>query len=84
MNYAPCPKCRSANAERLKFTWWGGVLGPKLLNHVKCPACGHKFNGMTGADNTARIAIYMGIVAVICFGLMYVLFAALALLSLSR
>ena len=39
---------------------------------------------MTGADNTARIAIYMGIVAVICFGLMFVLFAALALLSLSR
>ena len=84
MNYAPCPKCRGVSAERLKFTWWGGVLGPKLLTHVKCPACGHKYNGKTGADNTARIAIYMGVIAVISFGLMCVLFAGLALLSLSK
>ena len=25
-NYQPCPKCQSLGAERMKFTWWGGVL----------------------------------------------------------
>ena len=84
MNYAPCPKCSNASAERLKFTWWGGVLGPKLLTHVKCAYCGHKYNGKTGADNTARIAIYMVVIGAICFGMLFVLFAALALLSFSR
>jgi hypothetical protein len=82
--YAPCPKCRAAASERVKFTWWGGVLGPKILNHVKCRSCGHKFNGKTGADNTAKIAIYMAVVGVICFGLMFVAAAAFVLMSLSK
>lgn len=47
------------------------MLGPKLLSHVKCSACGHKYNGKTGADNTAKIAIYMAVVGVVCFGLMF-------------
>lgn len=79
--YAPCPKCRATVGEKLKFTWWGGVLGPKILTHVKCNACGYKYNGKTGKDNTTGIVIYSVIVGVICLGLVVVMFAALAVVS---
>lgn len=81
-NYAPCPKCRGTNSEKVKFTWWGGVLGPKLLSHVKCASCGNKYNGKSGKDNTTGIVIYSVIVAILAFGLMFVMFAALAVLSM--
>jgi len=80
--YVPCPKCGGAS-ERLKFTWWGGVLGPKILSHVKCGSCGHKYNGKSGKDNTTGIVIYSAVVAVLIFGLMVVMFAGLAVLSVA-
>ena len=81
-NYVPCSKC-GGMAEKLKFTWWGGLLGPKILTHVKCTACGHKYNGKTGKDNTAGIIIYSVIVAIICLGLVVAMFAALGLLMIA-
>ena len=81
--YAPCPKCRATAGEKLKFTWWGGILGPKLLTHVKCNACGFKYNGKTGKDNTTNIVIYSVVVALICLGLIVVMFAALAVLMVA-
>lgn len=83
-DYAPCPKCRASSAQRMKFTWWGGVLGPKVLTHVKCAGCGTRYNGKTGTYNTARIAIYMTLVGLISFGLMFVLAAAYVLVNMSR
>ena len=71
------------NAEKLRFTWWGGVLGPKVLTHVKCPGCGKAYNGKTGKDNTKGIVIYSIIVAILALGLVVVMFAALALLMFS-
>jgi len=79
-NYVPCPKCAGA-AEKLKFTWWGGILGPKILTHVKCTACGYKYNGKSGKDNTTGIIIYSAIVAVLCLGLVAAMFVGLAVLS---
>lgn len=78
--YAPCPQCRNSAAERLKFTWWGGLLGPKLLTHVKCQSCGKKYNGKSGKENTTNIVIYSVVVGVICLGLVAVMFAALGVL----
>ena len=78
----PCPKCRGT-AEKLKFTWWGGVIGPKILKHVKCTSCGYKYNGKTGKDNTTGIIIYSAIVAILVFGFVMVMMVALALLSLA-
>ena len=75
--FAPCPKCSNSNAEQLKFTWWGGLIGPKILKHVKCQSCGAKYNGKTGKDNTTGIVIYTLIVGVIVFGLMMVFFTAI-------
>jgi hypothetical protein len=80
--FAPCPKCNNSAAERLKFTWWGGALGPKILTHVKCGACGMKYNGKTGRDNMIGIVIYSVIVGVISFGLLFI--AALAFTILTR
>ncbi len=82
-SFAPCPKCNQAAAEKLKFTWWGGVLGPKILTHVKCTACGYKYNGKSGKDNTTGIIIYSVIVGVLVLGLVVVMFAALAALMLA-
>ena len=76
-NYAPCPRCGASNAKQLNFTWWGGALGPKLLTHVKCLDCGYKYNGKSGKDNTAGIAIYFVVVGVLAFVLMFVAFAFL-------
>ena len=78
--YAPCPKCSKSVAEKIRFTWWGGILGPKLLNHVKCGDCGSKYNGKSGKDNTTGIVIYSIVVAVLVLALVVVMFAALGLL----
>lgn len=81
--FAQCPKCSSSNAEQLKFTWWGGVIGPKILKHVKCNSCGAKYNGKTGKDNTTGIIIYSVVVGVIAFSLMFVVFGVLGVLMMS-
>ena len=81
-NYVACPKC-GGQAEKLKFTWWGGLLGPKILTHVKCTACGYKYNGNSGKDNTTGIVIYSVVVGILVLGLVVVMFAALALLTMS-
>ncbi|CAN5708289.1 hypothetical protein BH20ACI4_BH20ACI4_11310 [soil metagenome] len=81
--FAPCPKCSSPNADQLKFTWWGGLIGPKILKHVKCNSCGAKYNGKTGKDNTTAIVIYCAVVGVVVFGLMMVFFTAMGVLMYS-
>jgi hypothetical protein len=54
-----CPRCHAQDEPRpIGFTWWGGVVGPRLLHHVECPRCRARFNGKTGQSNTAAIAIY--------------------------
>ena len=82
-NYVACPKCGGA-ADILRFSWWGGVLGPRMLSHVKCRGCGNKYNGKTGAANTGRIALYMLVVGALCFVVFLALFTVLAMLSMNR
>lgn len=79
--YAPCPQCKSSNAEKVRFTWWGGLIGPRLLSHVKCLSCGKGYNGKSGKDNTTGIAIYMVIIGVVVFGFVAVLLVALGILA---
>ncbi|MEO8701859.1 MAG: hypothetical protein ABI867_17575 [Kofleriaceae bacterium] len=70
-----CPKCQQdVLPSPVGFTWWGGLIGSKIINHVQCPSCGGRFNGRTGGDNTAAITIYMIVVGVLAFGLMYFVF----------
>lgn len=72
-NFAPCPKCQNTLAEKVNFTWWGGVLGPRILSQVKCQKCGAKYNGKTGKDSTAGIIIYTLVVGGFVFVLIFVI-----------
>ena len=53
-----CPRCGNPASKKVSFTWWGGLIGPKILNHVKCLNCGAAYNGKTGRSNTTGIIIY--------------------------
>ena len=72
--FAPCPQCGQSAAKPVNFTWWGGVLGPKLLSQVKCQACRKTYNGKTGKDNTKGIIIYSVVGMVVAFILFFALF----------
>jgi transposase-like protein len=63
--YAPCPNCSACEATEIGFTWWGGVVGPKMFHHVKCSKCGTTYNGKTGKSNQQAIAIYLAVSAII-------------------
>lgn len=65
--YAPCPNCGNTNAAKVKFTWWGGALGPNMLTHVKCQNCNTEYNGKTGKSNQQNIIIYFVAIFVIAF-----------------
>jgi hypothetical protein len=56
-----CPRCQSPDVYRPSFTWWGGLLGPKLFNHTICRACSLGFNWKTGKSNSTAIGIYFGV-----------------------
>ena len=68
--YVACPQCNSVYVDKVGFTWWGGVLGPKLLSAVKCGQCRYQFNGKTGASLKGPIAIYMIVVFIIAFAVL--------------
>ena len=72
-NGPPCPKCGCRAADPVKFTWWGGVIGPKLLSHVRCNACRYCFNGKTGRPNTTGILLYSLIGLIIAIVVVYAL-----------
>jgi hypothetical protein len=56
-----CPQCRSPHLTTPGFTWWGGLLGPKLLNHTICGSCSFGFNAKTGKSNNTAIGVYLGV-----------------------
>lgn len=67
-----CPRCQSdVQPAPVKFTWWGGLLGPRLLSHVECPACRARFNGKTGQPNTTGIVVYSVALGAITFVAVY-------------
>lgn len=70
-----CPYCKSDLPPKpAGFTWWGGVLGPKVLSHAICPACKKGYNSKTMQPNTTGIAIY----SVVVIALVLVVAALLA------
>lgn len=68
-----CPRCGCPHSTAVNFTWWGGVLGPKLLNHVECTHCRHAFNGKTGQSNTTGIIIYSVVTGMIALVILVLL-----------
>lgn len=68
-----CPKCGSPLVQPVKYTWWGGLLGPKLMHHTRCTECKYTFNSKTRKSNTANIIIYSVVLFVIAFALFFML-----------
>ena len=69
----PCPYCSCTDPQEIKFTWWGGLLGPKMLHHVKCMQCGKAYNSKTGRSNARAITIYVIVSSIIVIGLLVLL-----------
>jgi transposase-like protein len=67
----PCPQCGSKQIQKVSYTLWGGMIGPRLLNHVKCLDCKTTFNGKTGKSNARAIGIYLLVTFVIVFFIFY-------------
>lgn len=80
---APCPKCGAVGAQKVRFTWWGGLLGPRLFHHVRCPSCRAAYNGKTGRFNTTSIVVYMIVVFILAFAAAAALLAGMVLRALA-
>jgi hypothetical protein len=67
--YADCPQCHApGDATKVSFTWWGGFIGPAIINCVRCRQCGTQYNGTRGDYNGMRILIYQLVGAGIVVG----------------
>jgi hypothetical protein len=64
---ASCPQCGGGSTSKVTFSWWGGLLGPKLFHVVKCLRCGTQYNGKTGGRLNTVITVYL-LVAFAAFG----------------
>lgn len=74
---AGCPSCGGTSVNLVTYTWWGGALGPKLLNHVRCAGCKAEYNSKTGRSNGAAIGIYVGVSITIGLVIGGILFSSL-------
>ncbi len=74
--YVSCPQC-GGEPKLVSFTWWGGVVGPRVLSHVRCSKCGATFNGKSGKSNTVGIIIYTIIALVIAFAVAIAIMTAM-------
>ncbi|MCP4441137.1 MAG: hypothetical protein GY810_19605 [Aureispira sp.] len=63
--YQACYNCGQTNYDKITFSFWGGMLGPKMFNHVKCNSCGSTYNGKTGQSNKQAITIYVAITLIV-------------------
>lgn len=53
-----CPSCSSTQTKEVKYTWWGGVLAPKLMHLQKCEACKFQFNRKTNKGTVNAVVAY--------------------------
>ena len=58
MPFQKCPCCAAPTPTRIRFTLWGGVIGPALLSLVQCAACGIHYNGKNGSRVEKTIRLY--------------------------
>ncbi len=62
---APCPRCRSKNAETVPYDPLRGRAGPTARDHVRCHDCGTQFNGETGALVSTHFNVFLLIFAIL-------------------
>ena len=57
----PCPQCGQPAGKPVKFTMWGGLVGPRLINLTQCQACRFEFNSKTGLSTKKAVWAYRGV-----------------------
>ena len=45
---ARCPRCPMGEGLPQRWTWWGGLFGPRLLRYAACLDCGATWSTRTG------------------------------------
>jgi hypothetical protein len=70
-HYKPCYNCQKIDYTKVRSTWWGGLLGPQLLHHVKCNHCETTYNGKTGQSNRKAILGYISAIVLVSMLLIY-------------
>jgi hypothetical protein len=74
-----CPKCGGKDVVRIRWTPWGGFLGPLLFRLVRCLDCGSRHAARTKASERQVIGSYlrivMPLVVVVGVGMVYGLVA---------
>jgi hypothetical protein len=58
-----CPKCGKAGAVRVRWTPWGGFLGPLLFQLKHCHGCGLRFGGRSKVPESRASRTYVRVVA---------------------
>jgi hypothetical protein len=58
MPFEKCPCCAGNTSSRIRFTLWGGAIGPALLSLVQCATCGIHYNGKHGTRVEKTIRLY--------------------------
>ncbi|MFI5385826.1 MAG: hypothetical protein ACHQ50_06865 [Fimbriimonadales bacterium] len=61
--------------RKIKFSWWGGVVGPGIMNLMKCESCGCQFNGKTGRPALKAIVAYNVVIYLLMLVVVLWLFA---------
>ncbi len=59
-----CPRC-GGYTKKVGYTWWGGIIGPKMMNLHKCANCKLSFNATTMQSAETAIIIYAVVTGVV-------------------
>lgn len=73
-----CPICGGASARRVRWTPWGGFLGPLVFQLMRCQMCGGRFGGRSRLPEARVIKRYLHTVAPVVMVVCFVLLCGLA------
>jgi hypothetical protein len=73
-----CPQCSSTRTSEVKYTWWGGILGPKMMNLQKCEDCRFHFNRKTNKGVANAIIVYNLVVVAVSLVILFFVWQALS------
>ena len=57
--HRPCPGCGIGPLEEPSFTWWGGLVGHKILGVEQCRACRRWWVKGTAQPGGGRVTAYV-------------------------
>jgi hypothetical protein len=75
-----CPACGASDARRVRWTSWGGFLGPFLFSLVCCLGCGTRYGSRTGQVEKHAAKSYLRVLGPLALLLTAAVFAAIALM----